>query len=880
MSSKIRGNYDFASIEKKWQDYWDIHKTFKVEINLQKKKFYCLDMFPYPSGEGLHIGHPEGYTATDIYCRFKRMNGFNVLHPMGWDAFGLPAENYALKTGTHPAKTTAKNIQNFKRQIKRLGFSYDWDREINTTDPSYYKWTQWIFLKLYEKGLAYESEMPINWCNSCKTGLANEEVKEGRCDRCNSRVVRRNVRQWMLKITAYAERLLKDLDTLDWPEAIKEQQRNWIGRSEGAEVVFQVDHPDKDSITIFTSRPDTLFGATFMVLAPEHPLVSKITTQKQKTEIETYQKKVASKSDLDRTDLAKDKSGVFTGAYAINPVNQKRIPIWIADYVLMSYGTGAIMSVPGHDSRDYEFAKKFALEIVEVVSGGNLSKEAFSGDGVAVNSDFLNGSPTPIAQQKMIEHLEKKKIGSRKINYKLRDWVFSRQRYWGEPFPILHTEKGPKPLKESELPLTLPEVEKYQPSETGESPLANVRSWVETIDPETGKKAQRETNTMPQWAGSCWYYLRYTDSQNDSKGWSSEAENYWMPVDLYVGGAEHAVLHLLYARFWHKVLYDMGYVHTPEPFQKLVNQGLILGYTYRGFIPKGKSKPVYQMKDVLEKTDENGDTFYYSKDTNEILEEKVFSYKEVQFIQDKPHHPEFLEYPLDDIMEKMSKSRGNVINPDDVIESYGADALRMFEMFMGPLEIVKPWSMKGVEGISKFLNRVWRLFFDMDGNYKVSHTAEPTNEELRILHKTIEAVTKDTENMRFNTAISRMMEFVNALTASKEKPHILLEPFVLLLAPYAPHLCEELWEALGHKQTLAYESWPKAESKYLVETNVNIAVQLNGKLRGAFEFPKDMPQSELENQIKSIEKIQKALEGKTIQKVVFVPNKLINFVVK
>lgn len=876
MSTK--GQYDFVTIEKKWQDYWDKHKTFKADINPTKPKFYCLDMFPYPSGEGLHIGHPEGYTATDIYCRFKRMRGFNVLHPMGWDAFGLPAENYALKTGTHPAQTTQKNVQNFKRQIKRLGFSYDWDREINTTDPKYYKWTQWIFCQLFEKGLAYESEMPINWCSSCKTGLANEEVKEGRCDRCHSRVIRKNLRQWMLKITAYAERLLKDLDTLDWPEAIKEQQRNWIGRSEGAEVTFRVDHPDQDALVIFTSRPDTLFGATFMVLAPEHPLVEKITTVEQKSAVAEYLKKIASKSDLDRTDLAKDKTGIFTGAYAVNPVNQKKIPIWIADYVLMSYGTGAIMSVPGHDVRDYEFAKKFKLEIVEVVSGGDIQREAFTGEGRAVHSGFLDGLNTTEAKEKMIQYLETQHLGSRKIHYKLRDWVFSRQRYWGEPFPILHTEEGPKLLKVSELPLTLPEVEHYQPSETGESPLANQKEWIETIDPETGKKARRETNTMPQWAGSCWYYLRYIDPSNDQEAWSKESENYWMPVDLYVGGAEHAVLHLLYSRFWHKVLYDLGYVHTIEPFQKLFNQGLILGYTYRGFVPKGQSSPVYRVNHVVEEMDDTGLTHYYHKETRETLEEKVFSYKNVHFVQDKPFHPEFQDQELDEIMEKMSKSRGNVINPDDVIEHYGADSLRLFEMFMGPLDAAKPWSMKGVEGVFKFLNRVWRLFFDTEGQCKLSDTDVPTEEQMKSLHKTIHFVTNDTEGLRFNTSISRMMEFVNLMTPAKERPRALLESFLLILAPYAPHLCEEIWEGCGHSESLTYEPWPKADPHYLIENTVMFAVQVNGKLRATAELTKDLSNEEVEHQVKLMEKVQNALSGKTIRKVIVVPNKLINFV--
>jgi leucyl-tRNA synthetase len=874
-----RTHYDFKSIEKKWQDYWESHKTFKVEIDPHKEKFYCLDMFPYPSGQGLHIGHPEGYTATDILCRYKRMKGFNVLHPMGWDAFGLPAENYALKTGTHPAITTAENIRQFRRQIKRLGFSYDWDREVNTTDPSYYQWTQWIFIQLYRKGLAYEAETPINWCASCKTGLANEEVKEGCCERCSERVSRKKLRQWMLKITEYADRLLEDLEALDWPEAIKEQQRNWIGRSEGAEITFTLDHPDHDPLLVFTSRPDTLFGATFMVLAPEHPLLPKILQGKKEADrVQAYIQEVAHKSDLDRTELTKNKTGLFTGAYAFNPANQQKIPIWVADYVLMSYGTGAIMSVPAHDTRDYEFAQKFHIPLIEVISGGDLQKEAYTGEGILVNSGFLNGLSSSDAKTKMIEFLEEKQLGKRKIHYKLRDWVFSRQRYWGEPFPLVHTSKGPKLLEESELPLLLPEVEKYQPSETGESPLARATHWITFTDPETGETLKRESNTMPQWAGSCWYYLRFIDPQNKKSAWSSTAEKYWMPVDLYVGGAEHAVLHLLYARFWHKVLYDLGYVHTKEPFQKLVNQGLILGYTFRCFTPLKQDQPVFRFQDIFHEIDEKGKTRHYSKTDRLELEERVFPYQDVVFEKDSPRHPQFPHIELDQLMEKMSKSRGNVVNPDHVIDDYGSDSLRLFEMFLGPLEVVKPWSMKGVEGVHKFLHRVWRLYVNAEGQSTLTEET-PQLEHLKALHKTIQQVSYDTENLRFNTAISRMMEFVNLMTPAKERPRTLLEPFILLLAPYAPHLCEEIWESLGHASTLSYETWPVAEEQYLVKNVVAIVIQINGKFKGTQELPCDLAPSELEAEIKKLEKVQQALQGKTLRKVVIVPNKVINFVI-
>lgn len=805
------GRYDFARIEQKWQNYWEKHQTFRTEEDPtypKEKRIYILDMFPYPSGAGLHVGHPEGYTATDILARYKRMKGFNVLHPMGWDAFGLPAEQYAVKTGVHPAITTAKNIETFRRQLKMFGFSYDWSREVNTTDPSYYKWTQWIFLQIYKMGLAYQAEIPVNWCPELGTVLANEEVPE-QIEK-GFTVVRRPMKQWMLKITAYAERLLQDLDLVDWPESIKEMQRNWIGRSEGAEIDFPVQDLPKH-IRIFTTRPDTIFGATYMVLAPEHPLVEVITTPNQRDAVLRYRESAARKSDLERTELAKTKTGVWTGAYAINPANQKPIPVWIADYVLMTYGTGAIMAVPGEDERDWEFAETFQLPIIRTVQPPDgFQGKAYLGDGPAINSDFLNGLFIQEAKEKMIQWLESKSIGRRKINYKLHDWLFSRQRYWGEPFPILHLEDGRVvPLDEKDLPLTLPEVESYKPAGTGESPLATIREWVETVDPRTGKKARRETNTMPQWAGSCWYYLRYIDPHNDQAFCDKEKERYWMPVNIYIGGAEHAVLHLLYARFWHKVLYDLGYVSTPEPFMKLVNQGLILG-------------------------EDN---------------------------------------------QKMSKSRGNVVNPDDIIREYGADAMRLYEMFMGPLTASKPWSTRGVEGVYRFLQRVWRLYTDSEGRLNPAvQDVEPNPGQLRLLHKTIKKISEDIESLSFNTAIAQMMIFVNEMTPLSVRPRKILEPFVLLLAPFAPHLAEELWEILGHTNTLAYEPFPEYDPALIVDDTVTIVLQVNGKIRDRIEAAKGTPEEMLKQT--AAEKLAKWLEGKTVVKMITVPDKLVNVVVK
>lgn len=801
-------SYNHKEIEKKWQKYWAKNNTFNTHDDPEKPKFYALDMFPYPSGQGLHVGHPEGYTATDILSRFKRSQGFNVLHPMGWDAFGLPAEQYALDTGNDPAEFTQKNIETFRRQINSLGFSYDWNREVNTTDPEYYKWTQWIFTKLYEKGLAYEAEVAVNWVPELGTVISNEEVIDGKSERGGYDVVRKPMRQWMLKITAYADRLLDDLDLVDWPDSIKEMQRNWIGRSVGANVEFKVAGTDK-TYTIFTTRPDTLFGATYSVLAPELDLVQEITTPEQKAAVEAYIEETAKKSDLKRTDLAKEKTGVFTGAYAINPVNGKEIPIWIADYVLASYGTGAIMAVPAHDERDYEFAKTFDLEILPVIEGGNIEEVAYTEDGPHINSEFLNGMNKAEAIAKMNEWLEENSCGKKEVSYRLRDWLFSRQRYWGEPIPIIHWEDGTvTALPEEELPLRLPKTTNIKPSGTGESPLANIEEWVNVVDPVTGKKGRRETNTMPQWAGSSWYYLRYIDPHNKTELANYEKLERWLPVDIYIGGAEHAVLHLLYARFWHKFLYDIGVVPTKEPFQKLYNQGMILG--------------------------ENN--------------------------------------------EKMSKSRGNVVNPDDVVAKYGADTLRLYEMFMGPLDASIAWSENGLEGSRKFLDRVWRLIVDENNKMRDRITTLNDGKLDKVYHQTVKKVTEDYENLHFNTAISQLMVFVNEAYKVDALPYEYIEGFVQLLAPIAPHMGEELWAILGNEEGISYAAWPTYDESALVEDEIEVVFQINGKVRGKANVSRDLPKDELEKIAVNNETIKENIAGKTVRKVIVVPNKLVNIV--
>lgn len=808
--------FNHRVIEKKWQKYWDEHHTFKADDFSSKKKYYVLDMFPYPSGQGLHVGHPEGYTATDIISRMKRMQGYNVLHPMGWDAFGLPTEQYALKTGNNPADFTQKNINVFKKQMKSLGLSYDWDREINTSDPNYYKWTQWIFEKLYEKGLAYEDKIMVNWAPDFPGGgivVANEEVIDGKTERGGYPVYRVPMRQWVLKITAYADRLLEDLDDLDWPEAIKEQQRHWIGRSKGASVLFKTSVGDKN-IEIFTTRPDTLFGATYIVLSPEHELVDQITTDEYKEQVNAYKKKIASKSDLERTDLNKEKSGTFTGAYAINPVNQDKIPIWIADYVLSSYGTGAIMAVPAHDERDFEFAKKFNLPIKYVIKSPDNNTDLntpYIGDGLHINSDFLNGLDKKNAIDKMVNWLKDHHCGKSKINYRLRDWIFSRQRYWGEPIPVIHWEDGTSSLvPENELPLKLPHIANLKPSGTGESPLANATDWL-NVTRKDGVKGRRETNTMPQWAGSSWYYLRYMDPHDDKFLVNPKKVAYWQNVDLYIGGAEHAVLHLLYARFWHKFLYDLGVVPTKEPFQKLVNQGMILGQNH----------------------------------------------------------------------EKMSKSKGNVVNPDQIEEEYGADSLRVYEMFMGPLEQSISWSDKGLAGARRWLDRVWRLYIDKDSGELSSNISDLPNPELEyIYNKTIKKVTEDYENLRFNIAISSMMVFVNEVQKSDHFNRKMALNFIKLLNPIAPHITEELNEKLGNNETLAFANWPTYDKSKIIENKFTIAVQVNGKLRGTIEISAKVDQDTIKEKAMKLPNVQKFINNRQIVKIIVVPNKIVNIVIK
>lgn len=802
--------YNHKEIEKKWQNYWADNKTFKTSDNLGQKKFYALDMFPYPSGAGLHVGHPEGYTATDIVSRYKRMQGYNVLHPMGWDAFGLPAEQYALDTGNDPREFTKQNIQTFKRQIQELGFSYDWDREVNTTDPEYYKWTQWIFIQLYNKGLAYVDEVAVNWCPALGTVLSNEEVVDGVSERGGHPVYRRPMKQWVLKITEYADRLLEDLDELDWPESIKDMQRNWIGRSEGARVSFEIENKDA-SIDVFTTRPDTIYGTTFLVLSPEHSLVNEITSEDKLEAVKKYQEDSSKKSDLERTDLAKDKSGVFTGAYAINPLTGKKLPIWIADYVLSSYGTGAVMAVPAHDERDYEFASKFNLPINEVIAGGDIQKEAYTGVGEHINSGELNGLDNETAISKAIELLVAKGAGEKKVNYKLRDWLFSRQRYWGEPIPVIHWEDGTMTtVPEEELPLLLPETDEIKPSGTGESPLANIDEFVNVIDEKTGMKGRRETNTMPQWAGSCWYYLRYIDPHNSNMLADPEKLKHWLPVDLYIGGVEHAVLHLLYARFWHKVLYDLGVVPTKEPFQKLFNQGMILG--------EGN--------------------------------------------------------------EKMSKSKGNVVNPDDIVDSHGADTLRLYEMFMGPLDAAIAWSENGLDGSRRFLDRVWRLFINEDGSLSNKIVENNDNGLDKVYNQTVKKVTEDFNTLNFNTAISQLMVFINDCYKAETIYQPYAEGIVKMLAPIAPHIGEELWDRLGNEDTITYQPWPTYDESLLVDSEVEIVVQVNGKVRAKLNIPKDTSKDEMEALALKDENVKLSIEGKDIKKVIAVPQKLVNIVAK
>ena len=822
-------SYNHKLIEPKWQQTWDEKQVFKAENKSLKPKYYILDMFPYPSSSGLHVGHPEGYTATDILSRYKRAKGFNVLHPMGWDAFGLPAEQYALQTGVHPAITTKAAMETFKRQLKSLGFSYDWTREIATCDPNYFKWTQFIFLKLYERGLAYQKEVPVNWCPVLKTVLANEEVVDGKSERGGHPVFRVPMKQWMLKITDYAERLLKDLDKLDWPEGTKELQRNWIGKSVGLQARFKIEGHTSE-IEIFTTRPDTIFGATFMVLAPEHPLVEEITTAGQKAAVKSYQTLAAQKSEMARRseEAGKKKTGEFTGAYALNPFSGEKIPVWIADYVMMGYGTGAIMAVPGHDERDWEFAHTFQIPIRKVVkdlanpadTAESPIEKVFSGDGISVNSGFITGMTTEKATQATIEFAEKNGFGKSSIQYKLRDWLFSRQRYWGEPFPIIHLgdKDGPtQALPIDQLPVLLPDVKSYEPTGTGESPLAAITEWLNTVDPKTGKPAVRETDTMPGSAGSSWYFLRYCDPTNDNEPWGKEAEKYWLPVDLYLGGPEHAVGHLLYARFWTKVLYDAGLVTHDEPFQRLVHQGMILG--------------------------EDG--------------------------------------------EKMSKSRGNVINPDVVVEKYGADTLRMYEMFMGPLERDKPWNTSAIEGVYRFVQRTWRAFtddsddapFSENSTIKLTLSDEaPSAEDLKITHKTIKKVTEDIENLRFNTAISSLMVFMNHMTKATLKPRACMRPFIQLLNPLAPHLAEELWHRMGEKSELTFEPWPTFDPAIAKDDLIQLAIQVMGKTRGMVEIEPGSDQATVEKLARELPTVANQLQGKTIKKVIFVKDKILNFV--
>ncbi|KAL5729883.1 leucine--tRNA ligase [Ranunculus cassubicifolius] len=885
-TSSQRRPYPFDEIEPRWQRYWEDNQTFQTpdDVDVSKPKYYILDMFPYPSGAGLHVGHPLGYTATDILARYKRMQGFNVLHPMGWDAFGLPAEQYAIQTGTHPKATTIRNIERFRSQLKSLGFSYDWNREISTTEPQYYKWTQWIFLQIFKRGLAYQAEVPVNWCPALGTVLANEEVVDGVSERGGHPVVRKPMRQWMLKITEYADRLLEDLDELDWPESIKDMQRNWIGRSEGAEIEFCVlndDGMEKDAkLTVYTTRPDTIFGATYLVVAPEHPLLLSLLSDSQKKCVEEYRELASRKSDLERTELQKEKTGVFSGSYARNPANNEAIPIWVADYVLGSYGTGAIMAVPAHDSRDHEFAMKYDIPICWVISPDHESVsslgEPYSGHGVMINSSKpevgldIDGMLSKVAASKVIDWAESTGHGRKKVNYKLRDWLFARQRYWGEPFPVIILDDSGEivALPETELPITLPELDDFTPTGTGEPPLAKSVSWVKTIDPLSGKPARRETSTMPQWAGSCWYYLRFMDPKNSEALVDKAKEMYWGPVDVYVGGAEHSVLHLLYARFWHKVLYDIGVVSTKEPFQCLINQGLILGEV--------EYTACRDLEGQLVSSDSAVPLTEYCQER--IPEEKVMKSGDSFVLKENPR------IRLIARAYKMSKSRGNVVNPDDVVSEYGADSLRLYEMFMGPLRDSKTWSTGGIEGVHRFLGRTWRLIAGQplpDGSFRdgtVSSDDEPTLDQLRSLHKCIEKVTDEIEGTRFNTGISAMMEFINAAYKWDKHPKSVYEAFVLLLSPYAPHMAEELWFRLGHSNSLAYEHFPKANPEYLKDSTVVLPVQINGKTRGTIQVDKACNEEDAFHLASLDEKLSKYLAGKSIKKRIYVPGKILNVI--
>jgi len=866
--------YPFKEIELKWQQYWEQHKTFATpaQIDRSKPKYYVLDMFPYPSGDGLHVGHPEGYTASDIVARYKRMRGFNVLHPIGWDAFGLPAEQYAIRTGTHPKITTAKNIERFREQLKSLGFSYDWSREINTTDPRYYRWTQWIVKQFFERGLAYQQELPVWWCPELGTTLANEEVIDGHSEVGGFPCVRRPLRQWVLRITAYAEELLAGLDALDWPQSTKEMQRNWIGRSEGTDVDFPIDSHADRSIRVFTTRPDTLFGATYMVLAPEHALVAEITTAPQRAAVTAYCEEAARKSEFERAELQKTKTGVFTGAFAVNPATQAKIPVWVADYVLASYGTGAIMAVPGEDQRDWDFAKAHDLPIIRTVQPPpEFDGEAYVGDGPAVNSGFLDGLDVAAAKAKMIAWLEETGQGTARVHYRLRDWLFSRQRYWGEPFPIVFVDGKPRTVADADLPVELPELKEFKPSGSPEGPLATVEAWTATVDPVTGRPAQRETNTMPQWAGSCWYYLRYLDPGNTEAIVDPELERYWMPVDLYVGGAEHAVLHLLYARFWHKLLHDIGVVSTPEPFARLVHQGMILGeleftrYVDADgrpvsveFVTDGKDvrtgTPVEARRAAEDSVTKSGEHFVLSEDASIRVDARA---------------------------HKMSKSRGNVVNPDEIVKAYGADAFRLYEMFMGPLEQVKPWNTRSVEGTHRFLNRVWRLVAADDGpgvSARISDV-QATQDQLITLHRTIAKVTDDIETLRFNTAIAALMEFSNAASKWPSLPREIAADFVVILAPLAPHIAEELWERLGHVESLAYAPWPQANPAYLERDSIEVPVQVNGKVRGRIEIPADAGEAEVLAIAQNDANVARYLADQNVKRAIYVAKRIVNFVI-